>query len=101
MLKLSVYAAAKFGAKRFLKTVFDSKAGRNVFNAYKENPPLPEVIAWKYGHEETANYLEDITIRYPYSCDLIAALWRAKCACRAPWVRKCGKLSIRENLVIM
>ena len=64
-LKLSVYAAAKFGAKQFLKTVFESKAGRKVFNAYKDHPPLPEVIAWKYGHEETANYLEDITIRYP------------------------------------
>ncbi|CAH3113361.1 unnamed protein product, partial [Porites lobata] len=63
-LKLSVYAAAKFGAKQFLKTVFESKAGRKVFNAYKDHPPLPEVIAWKYGHEETANYLEDITIRF-------------------------------------
>ena len=30
----------------------------------------------------------------------IAELWRAKRACGAPWVRKCGKLSIRENLVI-
>ena len=64
-LKLSVYAAAKFGAKQFLKTVFNSKAGRKVFNAYKDNPPLPEVIARKYGHEETASYLDEITIRYP------------------------------------
>ena len=35
----------------------------------------------------------------PYIC-LIVELWRAKCACGAPWVRKCGKLPIRENLVI-
>ena len=31
---------------------------------------------------------------------LIAELWSAKRACGAPWVRKCGKLPIRENLVI-
>ena len=31
---------------------------------------------------------------------VIAELWRAKRACGAPWVRKCGKLPIRENLVI-
>ena len=31
---------------------------------------------------------------------LIAELWHAKHACGAPWVRKCGNLPIRENLVI-
>ena len=31
---------------------------------------------------------------------LIAELWGAKRACGAPWVRKYGKLPIRENLVI-
>ena len=31
---------------------------------------------------------------------IIAELWRAKRACGAPWVRKRGKLPIRENLVI-
>ena len=37
-------------------------------------------------------------LHFTYS--VIAELWRAKRACGAPWVRKCGNLPIRENLVI-
>ena len=36
----------------------------------------------------------------PLCPTVIAELWRAKRACGAPWVRKCGNLPIRENLVI-
>jgi len=63
MLGLLVYVAAEIGAQRFLEIIFTSSAGRVVFNAYKENLTLPEVIARDHGNVETANYLEDITKR--------------------------------------
>ena len=63
MLSLLVYVAAEIGAQLFLEIMFTSSAGRVVFNSYKENLTLPEVIARDHGKEETANYLEDITKR--------------------------------------
>ena len=66
LLQNLVYAAAKSGAQQFLKTIFTSSTGRVIFYGYKDCSPLPEVIARKYGHEETAHYLEYITERYTY-----------------------------------
>ena len=63
MLSLLVYVAAEIGAQQFLEILFTSSAGRVVFNSYKENLTLPEVIARDHGKEETANYLEDVTKR--------------------------------------
>ena len=63
MLGQLVYVAAEIGAQRFLEIIFTSSAGRGVFNAYKENLTLPEVIARDHGNVETANYLEDVTKR--------------------------------------
>lgn len=63
VLRLLVYAAAKSGAQQFIEMIFNSSAGRIVFDAYKDRPLLPEVIAKSHGNEETACYLEDITKR--------------------------------------
>ena len=64
MLSLLVYAAAENGAQQFIEMIFTSSFGRVVFDAYKDRPSLPEVIAKKHGNKETANYLEEITKRY-------------------------------------
>ena len=63
MLSLLVYVAAEVGAQQFIEIIFTSSTGRVVFNAYKDNLTLPEVIARDHGNEETANYLEDVTKR--------------------------------------
>lgn len=63
MLSLLVYVAAEIGAQEFLEIIFASSAGTVVFNYYKENLTLPEIIARDHGKEETANYLEDVTKR--------------------------------------
>ncbi|XP_078354081.1 uncharacterized protein LOC144638724 isoform X2 [Oculina patagonica] len=64
MLCLLVWEAAKVGAQQFIEMIFNSSAGRVVFNAYKDKPVLPEVIAKNHGNERTANYLEDVTKRF-------------------------------------
>ena len=66
MLSLLVYAAAEIGAQQFIEMIFTSSAGRVVFDDYRDNLALPEVIAKDNGNEETANYLEDITKRYSF-----------------------------------
>ena len=63
MLQLLVYAAAETGAQPFIKMIFQTSAGRVVFDSYKNILPLPEVVARNNGHEETAHYLEDISSR--------------------------------------
>ncbi|KAJ7356116.1 hypothetical protein OS493_026495 [Desmophyllum pertusum] len=64
MLSLLVYAAAESGAQQFIEMIFTASAGRVVYDAYKDRPLLPEVIAKKYGNEKTANYLQEITKRF-------------------------------------
>ena len=43
--------------------VFSTSAGQIVFNSYKDRTPLPEDVAQANGHEELAQYLEDINTR--------------------------------------
>ena len=64
MLSRLVYEAAESDAQQFIRMIFNSSAGKVVFNAYKNNSTLPEVIAKDHGNNETANYLEDINKRY-------------------------------------
>lgn len=64
LFRLLVYTAAEVGAQQFIEMIFNSSAGRVVFEAYKDSSQLPEVIAKDYGNEETAHYLEGITKRY-------------------------------------
>ena len=44
--------------------VFSTSAGQIVFNSYKDRTPLPEDVAQANGHEELAQYLEDISTRF-------------------------------------
>jgi len=57
-------AAAETGAKNFIEAVFNSSAGRIVFEAYKGKSPLPEDVAEENGHEEIAAYLRGIAKKY-------------------------------------
>lgn len=62
-LQCLVNAAVASGAQWFVEPIFKSSAGRMLLDSYKESSQLPEVIAKKNGHEETAKFLEDITKR--------------------------------------
>ena len=64
MLQLLVYTAAETGAQPFIEMIFQTSAGKVVFDSYKDISPLPEVIARNNGHEETAHYLEVVSSRY-------------------------------------
>lgn len=64
ILKALVYAAAEAGAKEIIKLSFSLSAGILVFEAYKNDLPLPEDIAEENGHDEVAEYLRSITKRY-------------------------------------
>jgi len=61
---LLVYTAAEVGAQQFIEMIFNSSAGRVVFEAYRYSSKLPEIVARDHGNEETAQYLERITKRY-------------------------------------
>ena len=64
LLQLMVYTAAQTGAQRFIEMVFSTSAGQVVFNSYKERSSLPEDVARANGHEELAQYLQDVHTRY-------------------------------------
>ena len=58
-----VNAAVASGTQWFIEPVLKSSAGRMLLHSYNATSQLPEVIARKNGHEETANFLADITKR--------------------------------------
>jgi len=64
LFRLLVYTAAEVGAQQFIEMIFNSSAGRVVFEAYKDSSQLPEVVARDHGNEETAQYLERLTKRF-------------------------------------
>ena len=43
--------------------IFSTSAGRLVFNAYKNRPQLPEDVARANGHDDLAQYLQDVNVR--------------------------------------
>ena len=63
-LQLMVYTAAETDAQEFIEMVFNTSAGQVVFNSYKDRTPLPEEVARANGHEELAQYLQDVNTRY-------------------------------------
>ena len=69
MLCVLVYAAAEIGVQQFIEMIFNTSAGRVVYDRYKDSSALPETIAREYGHEETASFLEEITGRYSFALD--------------------------------
>ena len=58
------YIAAERGAQQFIEMIFSTSAGQVVFNSYKDRTPLPEDVARANGHEELAQYLQDVNTRY-------------------------------------
>ena len=58
-----VYKAAQTNAQEFMEMVFSTSAGQVVFNSYKDRTPLPEDIARANGHDELAQYLQDVHTR--------------------------------------
>lgn len=63
ILKALVYAAAEAGALRLIETIFSLRAGRVVYESYKEESSLPEDIAEENGHGKVAAYLRGKTKR--------------------------------------
>lgn len=63
-LQLMVYTAAETDAQEFIEMVFSTSAGQVVFNSYKDRTPLPEDVARANGHEELAQFLQDVNTRY-------------------------------------
>lgn len=63
VLQLLVYAAAQTNAKQFIEMIFSTSAGRIVFDSYKDRTQLPEDVARANGHNECAQYLQDLTKR--------------------------------------
>lgn len=59
-----VYTAAETDAQEFIEMIFSTSAGQVVFNSYKDRTPLPEDVARANGHEELAQYLQDVNTRY-------------------------------------
>ncbi|XP_068688402.1 uncharacterized protein [Montipora foliosa] len=63
-LQSLVYIAAQTGALQFIELIFSTSAGQIVFDSYKDRTPSPEDIARACGHDDLANYLQDLTTRF-------------------------------------
>ena len=64
VLQLLTYTAAETDAQQFIEMIFSTSVGQFVFNSYKDRTPLPENVARANGHEDLAQYLEDVNSRY-------------------------------------
>ena len=64
VLQTLVDRAAECDAFDFLHMIFNTSAGKVVFDAYKDSSPLPEDTAKVNGHEKTAQFLRDVFQRY-------------------------------------
>ncbi|XP_068727274.1 uncharacterized protein [Montipora capricornis] len=63
-LQFLVYTASQTGAKKFIEIIFSTSAGQIVFDSYKDRTCLPDDVARASGHDELANYLQDLTTRF-------------------------------------
>ena len=63
LLQFLVYKAAQIGGDKFIQMIFNTSAGKVVFNYYKNNAKLPEHVARANGHKILAEYLEDVNNR--------------------------------------
>jgi len=57
-----VYTAAEVGGQEFIQMLFSTSAGKVVFDSYRNNATLPEVVARFNGHSALADYLQDVNI---------------------------------------
>ncbi|XP_022800840.1 uncharacterized protein LOC111338605 isoform X2 [Stylophora pistillata] len=63
VLQLLVYVAAEEDAEQFIQMIFSTSAGKMVFDSYKAETTLPEDVARANGHNELAEYLQDVNKR--------------------------------------
>ena len=82
------YIAAERGAQQFIEIIFSSSAGQVVFKSYKDRTPLPEDVARANGHEDLAQYLQDVNTRYMDSL---------LCCEREPVTNKMNKPQTKNN----
>ena len=60
VLQLMVYTAAETNAHQFVRVLFGTSVGRAVFSHYRDSTRLPQDVARDKGHEELAEYLEEV-----------------------------------------
>ena len=63
ILTLLVYKAAEINGREFLEMVFNTSAGRVVFNYYRKSSILPGDVAKANGHTILGDFLEDVNGR--------------------------------------
>ena len=63
LLTLLVYKAAEINGREFLEMVFNTSAGRVVFNYYRKSSTLPGDVAKANGHTILGDFLEDVNER--------------------------------------
>ena len=63
ILTLLVYKAAEINDREFLEMVFNTSAGRVVFNYYRKSSTLPGDVARANGHIILGDFLEDVNER--------------------------------------
>lgn len=56
--------AAEYGNQQLIEMIFNSSAGRIIFNGNKHRFPLLEGIARNHGQEQTAHYFQKISARF-------------------------------------
>ncbi|XP_078354175.1 uncharacterized protein LOC144638793 isoform X1 [Oculina patagonica] len=69
VLQLLVYTAAQTDAQQFIQMIFSTSAGKIIFNTYKDRTPLPEDVARANGHDDLAQYLQDVNTRLSKEID--------------------------------
>ena len=60
ILQLMVYTATETNAHQFVRVLFGTSVGRAVFSHYRDSTRLPQDVALDKGHEELAEYLEEV-----------------------------------------
>lgn len=60
ILQLMVYTAAQINAQEFVQVLFSTSVGKVVFSHYRDKTRLPEDVARANGHQELAQYFEEV-----------------------------------------
>ena len=63
ILTLFVYKAAEINGREFLEMIFNTSAGRVVFNYYRNSSTLPGDVAKANGHTILGDFLDDVNER--------------------------------------
>ena len=63
LLTLLVYKAAEINGREFLEMVFNTSAGRVIFNYFRKSSTLPGDVAKANEHTILGDFLEDVNER--------------------------------------